>query len=151
MIFALNDDTKMILASEPTVNYSKNPKEIVNNLMDTMVHAKINPKTIRVDDERTYTILKTFSKKIGANLLYVPKLEAIWETIEDFHSKFYSQQNMPEDEINLTEEDIFYMLNEFSDTEIENFPPEIMLPLKKLHEEGLLPEDISQRLDRLGL
>lgn len=145
MLFALEEDSEMLIPSEMETNYVKNPEKIVNKFLDRLSESKINPKIIKVEDKKTFNLLKVASEKLGTNLIYATDLTNLNKKIDEFISVIY------EEEMDFDEEDMYEVIRDMSEKELLDLPYEILYSLKMLHDQEMLPKDIFRRINDLGL
>ncbi|WP_282925752.1 DUF7309 domain-containing protein [Helcococcus kunzii] len=149
-IFSMVEDEGYILKNLPSEDYLNNPENLVNNFIRVLVESRINPKTIKVDDKRTYTLLKPLAKKLKSNIIYGTDFDEFYNAINDFYYRAFGNSplmSLFEDTTDI--EEFLGLLLVLPEEDIKNLPPEMLFILRQVYNEGLLPEEISDKLDRI--
>ena len=101
------------------------------------------PETILVRDERTYAFLRKLSDRLGIHLEQNSDLPELDEAEEDFYSDLNEELQVLEDLSTLTE-----LLSHLSAGELAQMPPELREQLEMLDQAGMLPDELSVKLNK---
>lgn len=149
-IFTMIEDEVYILKNLPSEDYLTKPEKLVNNLIRVLVESRINPKTIKVDDKRTYTLLKPLAKKLKSNIIYGTDFDEFYNTMNDFYYRAFGNSPIMSLFGDTTDiEEFLGLLLVLPEEDIKNLPPEMLFILRQVYNEGLLLEEISDKLDRI--
>lgn len=104
------------------------------------------PKKILTGDDRCFTLLSDICQKIGIELDNDSPPRYLYEAMEDILEDDEDVLDMDESE---KLEELCEMLMELPDEAIRNMPPYLSRDLSRLSEGGLLPEELTERLNKL--
>ena len=142
-LLAVNSATGYLLPLPSLKGYEDNPEALVDSFIEGLLRQKNCPKEILVRDQRTYAFAEDLCQKVGIVLRMEEELEAL-DDIEEALLDRFSKEG--EEEL----EDVMDMLDSMLDMDqqqLKSLPQDGLDQLKELMEQGMLPEEIEERLE----
>lgn len=128
----------------PIVSETGDPADMVQAFANCLREVGC-PKTIRVGDERCEALLTDLCQKIGVELDAEGPVRYLYETMEDF-----LEDNGDDDQPEAAHlDDLCKMLMSLPDEALHQMPPYLLRDLNRLADDGLLPETLTERLQKL--
>ena len=131
----------------PILSETGEPEELIREFADCLRQIGC-PKTILTGDDRCFALLSDLCEKIGVELDNAASPRYLYEAMEDLLSEEeeeYESYNDPEKRKELCE-----MLMSLPDEAFRQMPPSLKRDLRHLSEEGMFPEEVTKRLNRLN-
>lgn len=146
LLLAVESSTGYMLQVPPVENYEKDPEELLNLFVEALLKEEIRPIKIKARDERTYFFVKDLCDKLKAAVSIEEELPSLDEVEDDFMQHFGMDSR--ED----TMAGLNHMLDEvlaLDESQFSELPVEAAEFFKDVKEQGVLPEDIQAKLDRI--
>ena len=128
-----------ILPVEPVRDYEINAPKMLDSFADELLKYKRLPKTICVSDNRTYSLLQSFSKDCGVEL---KKVDAVAKADDIAYKMNYICKSDELDSMLQTME----ILDRLSVDELKTIPPELRTVCIQMMNDGLLEPDLEAKL-----
>ncbi len=145
ILLAAEASTGYILPVPPVEHYERNPEEMLKLLMEALNTQKICPLEFKVQDERTYALVKDFCGRLGIAVSIEEDLPAL----ADAECAFFERFGMSgEEEL----DDIIEMLGailDLDEKELRSMPSEVVSQLELLVGQNILPADIERKLKKV--
>lgn len=146
VLLAVESSTGYMLQVPPVENYENDPEELLNLFVEVLLKEEIRPIKIKARDERTYFFAKDLCDKLKAAVSIAEDLPSLDEAEDDFMQRFSmgGGDDVMDDLNNMLDEVLDLDENQFSAV-----PVEIAEFFKNVKEQGVLPEDIQVKIDRI--
>lgn len=142
VLLAVEDSMNYILPVSPVIHYEDNPEELLNLFMDAFLMQNICPMKIKAQDERTYEFVKPFCDRLKIAISIEEELPALEEAEYEFLERF----DMSEDE---EMADMLDELLEMDSEQLDMLPEGMVKQFGMLVEQGVLPDEMEQKLKQL--
>ncbi len=142
LLLAAESSTDFILPVSPAMNYEKEPEELLKLCMDAFLSEKICPAEIKARDERTCSFFQALCHRLKVPVSIEKELPAL----DDAESEFLEHFSMDEEE---EMDAVMNILNEILGMDkkvLRTLPDELVDQLMLMVEQGILPEDMEQKL-----
>lgn len=143
MLLTVDNGSHMILSGQFVKDYTKEAEVLLNSLAEAM-QERGAPSVLRVQDRRTECLLSRFTKQIGVTLEYHESLPLLDDLMEDFFEEF-SENGSEEEEF----EDFLTILMTMDDKALRGIPQELKEQLRAINQQGVFPEEVSDRIRRV--
>lgn len=141
LLIAIECRNDYILPVESICDYNINAQKILDSFADELLKYKRLPKTICVPDDRTYSLLQSFSKDCGVELKMV-------DTVAKADDIAYKMNYICEsDELDGMLQ-IMEILDRLSVDELKTMPSELKTVCIQMMDDGLLEPDLEAKLKR---
>lgn len=145
ILLAIDTETGVLLPVSPVCNYEDQPERLVEMFLDVLLEQKICPKELKVKEERTYAFAENLCDKLGISITMEKELPALEEAEYDFFRHFGRGS---EEEIE-TVMGFFHEMEQMSEDQIRQLPPEILSQIKGLVGQEVLPPKLEEKLLRM--
>lgn len=142
MLMAVERKSSYLLPVPPVPRYAENVEDLLDGFMSALLEHKICPLEIRVRDERTRMFFKSFCEKLTIRLRVQKKLPVLDEVEDIFEQEF--GMGAPEQMENIL--DMLEDILEMDDDTLDSMPNEVVEQIRIMVEQGMLPEELEQRL-----
>lgn len=141
LLIAIECRNEYILPVESVCDYNINAQKILDSFADELLKYKRLPKTICVSDDRTYSLLQSFSKDCGVELKMV---DTVAKAEDIAHKMNYICESDELDSMLQTME----ILDRLSVDELKTMPSELKTVCIQMMNDGLLEPDLEAKLKR---
>lgn len=145
-IFMMVDpDRDYILPIPPVEHYLDAPENLLNFLIEALLQEGLCPKKMKARDERTYTFLESFCKKLKIPL----EIEEDLPALDEVETEFLRHVSMSEGE---EMEELIDAIGEMMREEglsAEDLPPELLGQLEMILQQEDLPEEIRREMNQV--
>ncbi len=146
LLLAVESSTGYILQVPPVENYENEPEELLNLFVEALLKEEIRPIEIKARDERMYFFAKDLCDKLKAAISIEEELPSLDEAEDDFMQRFsMGGGDNVMDDLNTMLDEVL----ELDESQFSALPVEIAEFLKNVKEQGILPEDIQVKIDRI--
>lgn len=142
VLVCLDEETGLLL--EPVMTDGEDPAEIMNGFAKLIAEAEAAPQTIRCADDLCFALLKDLCAKTGIQIERADGLDEVREAMEDLLDT-YCADDMTDDKT----EELFEMLEQMSDDDLQELPRKLRDMLVHLTNTGNLPGALGARVRRL--
>ena len=141
LLIAVECRNDYILPVDLVRDYGANAQKMLENFADELLKYKRLPKTICVSDDRTYSLLRSFSKDCGVELKMVDTVAKA----DDIANKMnYASESDDFDSML----QIMEILDRLSVDELKTMPSELKTVCIQMIDEGLFEPDLEAKLKR---
>ena len=134
-----------IMASKSTYD----PDEMLGGFMDALLHAGVCPQQIMVRSEEMRVLLKDFCKRAGILLTLTDDMPDMDEAIGGMNRIFDGDEEELDDAFDEeTLPQFLDSLTKFSEEELSDMPDALLMQLRMLEAEGMLPAELARKLPK---
>lgn len=145
ILLAVEASVEHMLSVPPVTHYEENPEELLDYFIDAMVAQNICPIKIKAQDERTYAFAEDLCRRLKIALSIETDLPALEDAKDDFLNLFGTDDE--EDRSKFL--DMVETLLDLDDEQLNTLPAEIIEQLEYLVQEGLVPKEMTKRLEQI--
>ncbi len=146
-LLAVESSSGYMLQVPPIEDYEKDPEHLLNMFIEGFLKEKICPISIKTRDARTYAFAESLCKrlKIKLNMVGDTEMPALDEAEENFIAHFSMDEEEQMDSLN----SVLDTLLGLDERQLRTLPDEMVNILSMLAEQGILPDALVEKLDRV--
>lgn len=150
ILLVVESSSGYILHVDTVEDYDENPEGLVNAFVEALLRENIRPIKLKVRDQRTYSFAKALCDKLKIGISIEEDMPALDEAEDDFMERFGPEDGTVGDGLDELME-IIDQLMQLDERELHKLPPELGALLGMLSMQGILPEELQEKLDRVLL
>ena len=156
VLMGVDRDSGYLYPLKPVVDFEEHPEALLDAFAQSILEVDGCPKSIVVNDDRTYALLQNLCAAVGIKLVLTDEdLDSLEEAKDGLFAAMSPMVPFDDeyDELENPElalfEDMIESLMMLSDSELREMPKELAHQMLQLADEGILPDEVAWKLQRV--